>query len=58
MKYFTDSPYERMMMEKPYARGRAKAAPVKGACGKCDYGVEKPCIAVSMRRLAAAGKEH
>lgn len=57
MKYFTDSPYERMMMEKPYAGGRAKAASVKEPCGKCSYSAEKPCIAVCMRRLAT-GKEH
>lgn len=56
MKYFTNSPYERLMMEKPYADREKAAAPAKAPCGKCGYGAAKPCIAVCMRRLTGAGK--
>ncbi len=62
MRYFTDSPYERLMMERPYAGNREKAEPAEFPCGRCGYGAAKPCIAVCMRAVAGdrkrAHREH
>lgn len=56
MKYFTDSPYERLMMERPYAH-REKPEPVKSTCGRCEYSAAKPCIAVCMRAVVGDRKK-
>lgn len=57
MKYFTDSPYERLMMEKPHADREKAAAPAKAPCGRCGYGAAKPCIAVCMRAVVGDRKK-
>lgn len=57
MTYFTDSPYERMMMQKPIARREPpkKAAP---PCGGCSYQSGQPCVGVCCRELLKnCGKE-
>lgn len=56
MKYFTDSPFERMMMQKPSTRPRAKGIAAKAGCEGCGYGEKSPCIAVCMRKLSALGE--
>lgn len=57
MKYFTDSPYERMMMQKPSTRPRAKGIAAKAGCKGCGYGEKGPCIALCMRKLSASGRK-
>jgi len=53
MRYFTESPFERMMMQKPGTRPAAADTPVKPGCEGCGYGEKRPCIAVCMRELMA-----
>lgn len=50
MTYFTDSPYERMMMQKPAAR---REPPKKAArpCGDCPYYKGQPCVGICCRTL-------
>ena len=57
MKYFTDSPFERMMMQKPSTRPRAGGTAAKAGCEGCGYGEKRPCIAVCMRKLTGSGEK-
>ena len=57
MRYFTDSLYERMMMQKPSTRPRAKDTAAKAGCEGCGYGEKSPCIAVCMRKLTAPDRK-
>lgn len=57
MRYFTESPFERMMMQKPSMRSPVKDAAAQAGCEGCGYGQERPCIAVCMRKLTARGEK-
>ena len=55
MGFFTDSPYEYMMLQRPYSSGKAAdtqaAFPEGHPCGGCPYGKGSPCIGVCMEEL-------
>ena len=50
MTRFTDSPYEYLMTQRPYAGKEADAGPPpyppESRCAGCPYGSGKPCIGV------------
>lgn len=50
MTFFTDSPYERMMVQKPTSRREPpkQAAP---PCEGCSCASNKPCVGVCCRNL-------
>lgn len=60
MRYFTDSPYERLMQKKPEPPGRS--ADTRGSadratpCKTCPYRNRNPCIAYCLRELMKGGK--
>lgn len=56
MRYFTESPFERMMMQKPSASPAVSDSAANTGCEGCGYGGKRPCIAVCMRKLVTAGK--
>lgn len=55
MTRFTESPYEYMMTQKPYAGKEADSGPVaqlpESRCVSCPYGKGKPCIGVCIQKL-------
>ena len=54
MTYFTDSPYERMMTQKPETAREAlvpPALPPDHPCYGCDYGRNGPCIGICYKKL-------
>ena len=55
MGFFTDSPYEYMMSQRPYTGGRGagtQPAPLPvHPCGGCPYGTGSTCIGVCMKEL-------
>lgn len=61
MTYFTDSPFERMMVQKPEPvrrQGAQTPAAVPGnKCYGCAYGRDRPCAGVCMKKVLAAGQE-
>ncbi len=60
MTYFTDSPFERMMVQKPgpvRRQGAQTPALVPGnKCYGCVYGRDRPCAGVCMKKVLAAGQ--
>lgn len=57
MGYFTESPYEGLMRQKPEA-GRTALSPeppLEGRCRDCPYGSARPCIGICLRELIQAG---
>lgn len=55
MTYFTDSPFERMMTQRPRSNpgpsaGKRPPAP-NPECRRCPYGAAKPCVGVCIRVL-------
>ena len=56
MTYFTDSPYERMMIQKPENGKREKSPPASfpRRCEGCPYKGQAPCIGYCIRKI----KEH
>lgn len=51
---FTDSPYEKMMTQKPEGRQEAPAPPAlppDHPCFGCPYGRNTPCLGVCYREL-------
>lgn len=60
MTYFTDSPFERMMVQKPgpvRRQGAQAPALVPGnKCHGCVYGRDRPCAGVCMKKVLAAGQ--
>lgn len=58
MTYFTDSPLERMMVQKPgpvRRQGAQTPALVPGnKCYGCVYGRDRPCAGVCMKKVLAA----
>lgn len=61
MTRFTDSPYEYLMMQKPYAEKGAGPGqtphPPGSECAGCPYGKGQPCIGVCMKKLIPAPKK-
>lgn len=55
MTYFTDSPYEKMMMQVPDGRRAAVQPPPTfpsgHPCHGCPYGRGAPCIGICYREL-------
>ena len=53
MTLFTDSPYEKMMIQKPEDRKRDKSPPasVPPRCAGCPYRGQSPCIGYCIRKL-------
>lgn len=54
MAFFTDSPYERMMMQKPRGGQRETAPspyPPGHGCHGCPYGRDRPCLGVCIKKL-------
>ena len=55
MTYFTDSPYERLMVQIPDTRQRnthvSPVWPPGHPCRGCPYGRNAPCIGVCYRKL-------
>lgn len=62
MTLFTDSPYEYLMTQKPYAGKEADAGspphPPANQCAGCPYGKGRPCMGVCMKELLPASKKH
>lgn len=65
MTFFTDSPFERMMVQNPRTQ-KEPPKPAAPPCGGCAYGTGKPCVGVCCRKLLQqngekpgnAGAEH
>ena len=59
MKYFTDSPYEKMMQEipLPLRPGPVEKAPPGSPCRDCGYWRGMPCVGTCFRDLTAPRKE-
>ena len=53
MTLFTDSPYEKMMIQKPEDRKRDKSPPASFSprCAGCPYRGQSPCIGYCIRKL-------
>jgi hypothetical protein len=49
--YFTNSPYERMMMETPRGRPETEALPPGHPCRGCCYYKGEKCIGICWRTL-------
>lgn len=53
MTLFTDSPYEKMMIQKPEDRKRDKSPPAScpPRCAGCPYRGQSPCIGYCIKEL-------
>ena len=53
MTLFTNSPYEKMMIQKPGYQNRDKSPPadVPPCCRGCPYLGQSPCIGYCIRKL-------
>lgn len=53
MTYFTDSPYERMMIQKPENGKRDKSSPASfpRRCEGCPYKGQVPCVGYCIRKI-------
>lgn len=53
MSFFTDSPYERMMVQKPRVRreGKPPAPPKTGKCDGCTHKKDACCAITCIRDL-------
>lgn len=53
MTYFTDSPYERMMIQKPEngKREKSPSASFPRRCEACPYKGQAPCIGYCIRKI-------
>lgn len=57
MGFFTDSPYEYMMTQKPDAGRRGNAPslyPPGHQCYGCPYGKDRPCLGVCIKELGSS----
>lgn len=52
MTYFTDSPFEKMMTQRPNGR-RKIASPVSypPACERCPYKEQSPCVGYCIKQI-------
>ena len=54
MTRFTDSPYERMMTQRPAGQAKAPASPARPPghpCHGCPYSRDTPCLGICYREL-------
>ena len=53
MTLFTDSPYEKMMIQKPEDGKRDKSPPASFSprCAGCPYKGQSPCIGYCIRKI-------
>lgn len=52
MSWFTDSPFERMMVQKPEGRrGSAPPLSLSPECAGCAYKGAAPCVGVCMKEI-------
>lgn len=62
MTHFTDSPYEKMMMQVPDGRRAAdnppSAFPPGHPCHGCPYGRGSPCVGICYRKLLKGSGKH
>lgn len=61
MIWFTDSPYERMMVQLPTGQEKAPASsarPPSHPCCGCPYGREAPCLGVCYKKLLKGSGKH
>ena len=60
MIHFTDSPYERMMSQKPHEREAPEPPaqlPAEHPCAGCPYGRGAPCVGICYRKLMKRSDE-
>ena len=51
MTYFTDSPFERMMIQRPRNYPGPSPSPDRPpGCRGCPYGTDKPCAGMCMKK--------
>lgn len=58
---FTDSPFERMMTQRPAPSRAAPASPVHPPghpCRRCPYGRDAPCIGICYQNLKKEREEN
>ena len=55
MTLFTDSPYEKMMIQKPEDRKRDKSPPASFSrrCAGCPYKGQSPCIGYCIKQISS-----
>lgn len=52
MTYFTDSPFERMMVQRPRSNPGSSSAPKPPSpCAGCGCAGSRPCVGTCMREL-------
>jgi hypothetical protein len=51
MTYFTDSPFERMMMQKPSGRHETEALPPGHPCRGCEYYKGEICVGICWKEF-------
>lgn len=52
MTWFTDSPFEKMMTQRPNGRrDNAPPVPVSPACASCPYRGQAPCVGYCSKNL-------
>lgn len=52
MTYFTDSPFERMMVQRPrHSPGPSPDKKPPGKCRGCGYNTGKPCVGVCLKKM-------
>lgn len=60
MARFTDSPYERMMTQKPQAGRFPETEPPRfppgHKCHGCPYGRDKPCVGMCLKEIQGGRK--
>lgn len=57
MTYFTDSPFERMMVQRPRHSPGPSPVPKPTGCRGCSYGSGKPCVGVCLKKTMETQKE-
>lgn len=52
MTFFTDSPFEKMMIQRPIERHEpTPPVPVSPACASCPYRGQAPCVGYCLKQL-------
>lgn len=52
MTFFTDSPFEKMMIQRPIGRREpTPPVPVSPACVSCPYRGQAPCVGYCLKQL-------
>lgn len=60
MAKFTDSPFEKMMSQRPtsFQTGAAVGTVSCGRCSGCSYAMQRPCIGYCIKELMRDGSSH